>query len=66
MPVRGLKPTEQEFCAQYDPHYAVQRTARETYRAMYPTGMTVGMPRVDMQPSFVIFILERWKRDPPQ
>ena len=53
--------TEAEFCQGFDPHYAVQRVARELYRARHPQGMVVGMPQVRVPAEFIDFLLTRWK-----
>jgi len=60
-----VKPTEAEFLAQFDAHYAVQKIAREVYRERYQNGMrTNGPSRVWLATELVGYLLTRWRREP--
>jgi hypothetical protein len=57
------KPTELEFRARFDPHYAVQRVSREVYRERYPPGMhTNGPSTVTLPTEIVQYLLTRWEK----
>jgi hypothetical protein len=59
-----MNPSEAEFCAQFNPHYAVQRIARAVYRERYPSGMhTNGPMRVTLDVGLVQYLLTRWGKE---
>lgn len=57
-----MKPTEAEFCAQYEDKYVVQRLARGLYSAIHPTGMhTNGPCYVQVEASQLNWLLQYHK-----
>ena len=59
------KPTESEFLAHFDAHYAVQRVAKAVHFERHHDGMrTNGPSTVELPTELVEYLLSRWRREP--